>query len=156
MNNRDCWATPPDIFAKLHARYHFTLDVCATMDNAKLPRFISPEQDGFMANWGQAGDTVWCNPPYSHGQVRKWLASAMWNWKTNGVRTVMLLNYCCDAEYFQPYLDRFSIVHITPRIQFIPPPGIAPSSNSKGQILAIAGMREQATWWNWKTNEWGM
>jgi hypothetical protein len=33
------WATPPEIFEPLHAEFGFTLDACATADNAKLPRF---------------------------------------------------------------------------------------------------------------------
>lgn len=150
--DRDCWATPPDIFAKLHARYSFDVDVCATADNAKLPRYITPQQDGLLATWSARN---WCNPPYSTGNVSCWLSKAFREHQYNNSGTVMLLNYCCDAEYFQAYLPYFKIVHITPRIQFVPPAGVKPSSNSKGQILAIIGIDETATWWNWRTDEWG-
>jgi hypothetical protein len=40
------WPTPPAFFAKLNRRYRFTLDPCATSDNAKCPLYFTKEQDG--------------------------------------------------------------------------------------------------------------
>ena len=36
------WGTPPELFARLHEEFSFTLDVCAHADNAKLDRYLSP------------------------------------------------------------------------------------------------------------------
>lgn len=58
-----CWETPPDFFYWLHRKFHFTLDVCATADNAKVPKFFSPEEDGLKQSW--KGETCWMNPPYN-------------------------------------------------------------------------------------------
>ena len=56
-------ATDPVFFSELHRRFGFTLDVAALPRNAKLPRFLTPEDDGLRTSW--AGERVWCNPPYS-------------------------------------------------------------------------------------------
>ena len=41
----------------------FTVDVAAAPHNTKCERFYTAEQDGLAQSW--AGETVWCNPPYS-------------------------------------------------------------------------------------------
>lgn len=56
------WETPASFFAVLDSEFHFTLDVCARPENAKCPRFFSPEQDGLRQSW--AGEICWMNPPY--------------------------------------------------------------------------------------------
>jgi len=47
------WSTPPTLFQALDAEFHFTLDVCATADNAKCPKFFTLEQDGLKEDWGR-------------------------------------------------------------------------------------------------------
>jgi hypothetical protein len=42
----DLWETPANFFADLNAEFHFTLDVCATPENAKCERYFTPEADG--------------------------------------------------------------------------------------------------------------
>lgn len=46
------WATPQDLFDKLDACFHFTLDPCATDENHKAPRYFTREQDGLKQDWG--------------------------------------------------------------------------------------------------------
>lgn len=66
----DLWATPQDLFDKLNAQYRFTLDVCATPENAKCERYFTKEQNGLNQSW--AGERVWCNPPYGRG-IGEWV-----------------------------------------------------------------------------------
>lgn len=54
------WETPPEFFAALDAEFHFTLDACATSDNAKCARYYTPDENGLSQNWSK--ETVWCNP----------------------------------------------------------------------------------------------
>lgn len=51
-SNTDNWATPQALFDKLNAVFHFTLDVCASKDNAKCKRYFTKEQDGLKQDWG--------------------------------------------------------------------------------------------------------
>ncbi|GAH02463.1 unnamed protein product, partial [marine sediment metagenome] len=40
------WETPQVLFDELNAEFHFTLDPCATQDNAKSPRFYTQRDNG--------------------------------------------------------------------------------------------------------------
>lgn len=51
-SNTDDWATPQALFDKLDAVFHFTLDVCASKDNAKCKKYYTKEQDGLKQDWG--------------------------------------------------------------------------------------------------------
>lgn len=53
------WETPLDFFRTLDAEFHFTVDVCATAENAKCQDYFSPEQDGLSQEWrgGYSGAT---------------------------------------------------------------------------------------------------
>lgn len=53
--------TPRDFFAKLHARFNFTLDGAANKSNALLPRYAT--QDQMRMSW--SCERVFCNPPWS-------------------------------------------------------------------------------------------
>lgn len=72
-SDKDLWATPKPTFEGFE-RYlkniyngfeKFTLDACAMPHNYKVSRFISPEQDTLITDWGSS-EFVWMNPPYSN------------------------------------------------------------------------------------------
>jgi len=69
-------ATTPEVFDPLHARFGFTVDVAASIENAKLPSFYTAQEDGLAASW--KGERVWCNPPYS--SIEPWVAKAQVEW----------------------------------------------------------------------------
>ena len=48
------WATPRAFFDALNAEFDFTLDPCATPENAKCKNFYTIENDGLTQNWGGA------------------------------------------------------------------------------------------------------
>ena len=50
----DYWATPQWLFDELHKEFNFTLDPCASQDNAKCERFYTKKEDGLKQNWGGA------------------------------------------------------------------------------------------------------
>ena len=42
FSSKTCeWATPQDLFDKLDSEFNFTLDACATVQNAKCGRFFT-------------------------------------------------------------------------------------------------------------------
>lgn len=59
----DEWATPQSLFDKLNAAFHFTLDVCATPENAKCAKYYTKAQDGLKQDWGgghyMVQSTIW-------------------------------------------------------------------------------------------------
>jgi phage N-6-adenine-methyltransferase len=83
--------TDPALFAQLHERFRFTIDVAASPHNAKLPRYYTAEDDGLEQSW--AGERVWCNPPYS--DIAPWVRKAWttWGerWRLEDSLTVMLV-----------------------------------------------------------------
>ena len=72
-SSSDEWETPQELFDKLNAEFHFTIDVCASKENAKVNRYFTKEQDGLKQDW--TGETVWCNPPYGK-QIKHWIHKA--------------------------------------------------------------------------------
>ena len=56
------WATPQAFFDALDAEFHFTLDPCASVGNAKCGKFYTIADNGLEQDW--AGETVFCNPLY--------------------------------------------------------------------------------------------
>lgn len=51
-SSTDNWATPTDLFNELNKTFHFTLDVCASRENAKCAKFFTKEDDGLKQDWG--------------------------------------------------------------------------------------------------------
>ena len=67
------WETPPEIFIPLHDEFAFTLDPCATPENAKCPRFFTEADDGLAQPWD--GERVFMNPPYG-SEIDAWTRKA--------------------------------------------------------------------------------
>lgn len=59
------WETPPDFFTELDKEFGFTLDVCATKENAKCQNFYTKETNGLAQEWK---GICWMNPPYGDAQ----------------------------------------------------------------------------------------
>lgn len=56
------WATPKDLYNALNAEFNFTLDVCASVWNAKHKKYFTEKDDGLAQDWGK--NVCWMNPPY--------------------------------------------------------------------------------------------
>jgi len=95
----DLWETPQEFFDELDKEFHFTVDVCATPENAKCARYFTPEQDGLRQKWG---GTVWCNPPYGR-TVGQWVRKASQE-AQEGATVVMLLHARTDTRWFHDYI----------------------------------------------------
>ena len=48
----DLWATPQSFYDELDKEFQFTLDPCATPENAKCKKFFTKEMNGLSQNWG--------------------------------------------------------------------------------------------------------
>jgi phage N-6-adenine-methyltransferase len=111
---REDWETPPDFFAALHAEFGFTLDVCATAENAKCARFITPDVDALAVDW--SNEVCWMNPPYGAG-ISKWMAKA---WAESRHATVVcLVPARTDTRWWHDYAERGERRFVKGRIRFV-------------------------------------
>jgi phage N-6-adenine-methyltransferase len=100
-------AIHPVDFAPLNDRLGpFSVDVAAAAHNARCTHFYDRDTDGLAQDW--AGETVWCNPPYS--DIAPWIRKA-WAEYTLTRRIVMLLPANRTEQSWwqllvEPYRDR--------------------------------------------------
>lgn len=106
----DMWEMPQDLFDRLDAIHHFTLDVCAVAENAKCENYISPEQDGLKTKWEGC---CWCNPPYGR-EIGKWVEKAY----NSNCKVVMLLPVRTDTKWFHNYCMKGQIEFLRGRLKF--------------------------------------
>lgn len=66
--------TPQWLFDHYYGIYRFTIDVCASDENHKLPRYWTKEEDALSKSW--AGEVCWMNPPYSAKWIKRFVAKA--------------------------------------------------------------------------------
>ncbi len=113
----EMWETPQDLFEELNNEFHFSLDVCATAENAKCEKYYTPEIDGLSQPWN---GTVWCNPPYGR-QIGKWVFAASVASGVRNATVVMLLPARTDTRWFHDYIyqkERVEIRFIKGRLKF--------------------------------------
>ena len=123
--------TDPALFAKLNERFQFTLDVAASAENAKCDRYFTIADDGLRQSW--AGETVWCNPPFSN--IEPWVEKA-WNEYFGDIVIVMLLpanrtEQGWWQEWVEPHRDG---TNGGVRVEFLPgrPRFVAPGADGIG------------------------
>ncbi len=108
------WATPQAFFDELDKEFHFTLDPCATKENAKCKKFYTKKDDGLKQDWDN--EKVFCNPPYGR-EIGKWVKKA--SETKGGGLVVMLLPARTDTKYFHEYIyHKAEIRFIKGRLKF--------------------------------------
>lgn len=97
----DLWSTPQSFFDTLNEEFCFSLDPCATKENAKCVRFYTKEIDGLVQNW--QGETVFCNPPYGR-EIYKWVKKCSDEGRKPNTKVVALLPARTDTKWFHQYI----------------------------------------------------
>ena len=95
----DQWSTPPIFFNTLNDEFHFSLDACASSENAKCVNYYTKEQNSLIQDWT---GTIWCNPPYGR-EISKWIKKGYCS-SINGNTVVMLLPARTDTKWFHEYI----------------------------------------------------
>lgn len=109
----DNWATPQNLFDQLNSKFNFTLDPCASKENAKCEKFYTKEDDGLSKNWDN--ERVFMNPPYGR-EIGKWVKKAS---EQQGGVVVCLLPARTDTKYFHEYIyGKAEIRFIKGRLKF--------------------------------------
>lgn len=96
-NTRKDWGTPQRFFDELHKEFNFTLDVCATEETAKCPRYFTQETDGLKQDW--SGETCWMNPPYGR-DIATWIRKAA----TSRATVVCLVPCRTDSRWWHQWI----------------------------------------------------
>jgi phage N-6-adenine-methyltransferase len=87
VDDTDDRRTPDCVFDPLHDEHHFSIDVAASAQNHRLPRYFDREADGLAQPWTK--ERVWCNPPYSN--LYAWVKKALYEVAHGCWKVVMLL-----------------------------------------------------------------
>lgn len=115
-NGRE-WATPPEVFDPLHAEFKFTLDPCATPENAKCLRFYTERLNGLSMSW--AGERVFMNPPYGR-EIYAWTRKAREEAATGEALVVGLLPASCDLKWWHDdVVGHAEVRYIRGRVRFL-------------------------------------
>ena len=107
------WATPQDFFDELDSLFHFTLDVCATPENAKCPNYFTEQQDGLHQSWV---GTCWMNPPYGR-VIGAWMKKAYESAKA-GATVVCLVPSRTDTKWWHEYAAKGIVEFVRGRLKF--------------------------------------
>jgi len=107
------WETPIELFRRLDAEFHFTLDVCALPETAKCTRYFSPTDDGLAQPWE---GVCWMNPPYGRA-IADWMRKACEE-SQRGCTVVCLVPARTDTEWWHQYAMRGEIRYLRGRVRF--------------------------------------
>ena len=112
------WETPQEFFAELDKEFHFTLDPCATKENAKCDHYITKGFNGLSIDWSEYSESVFMNPPYNK-DIDKWMKKA-YEESQNGITVVCLIQgRSTDTKWWHSYVMRASeIRYIKDRLHF--------------------------------------
>jgi phage N-6-adenine-methyltransferase len=112
-SDRHDWETPDEVFGALNAEFGFEIDVCATAESAKCPRFYSIDHDGLKQAWR---GVCWMNPPYGSA-LPKWMAKA-YTESVKGATVVCLVPARTDTRWWHDFAMRGEIRLIRRRLRF--------------------------------------
>lgn len=109
----DLWATPQGFFDKYNLRYGFTLDVCATAENAKCAKFYTVKENALIQPWQ---GICWMNLPYGRG-IGHWMAKAYASFCA-GATVICLVPARTDTNWWHDYAMKGEIEFIKGRLKF--------------------------------------
>ena len=119
---KNTWETPQGLFDALDAEFHFTLDPCASSENAKCKTYFTAADDGLLRSW--KGHRVFMNPPYGR-DIGNWVVKAARvlhcsNSRIHPVLVVGLLPARTDTRWFHDYIyNKAEIRFLKGRIRFV-------------------------------------
>lgn len=116
------WPTPQFLFDALDAEFGFTLDPCASAENAKCRKFFTADDNGLEKDW--TGERVFMNPPYGR-QIGKWMRKA-WESARGGAIVACLVPARTDTDWWHRYAMHGEIRFFKGRLRFEGAPHGAP------------------------------
>lgn len=109
------WETPLDLFDHLNRHFKFTLDPCATKENAKCLKFFTKEINGLLESW--ENETVFMNPPYGR-VIYHWVEKAYEESRLRNATVVCLLPVRTDTKWWQNFCTKGKVKFLLGRLKF--------------------------------------
>jgi len=114
----DLWSTPQDLFDKLNEEFQFQMDVCATHDNHKCDRYMTPEEDALSDNMEPHWiGKLWMNPPYGR-EISRWVKRAYESSIKYKATIVCLVPARTDTSWWHDYCIKGKVRFIRGRLKF--------------------------------------
>lgn len=128
VDQKDLWETPMHIFEPLHKEFRFTLDPCCTTETRKCSWYLTPKQDGLSVSW--EGQRVFVNPPYSRGNIDKWVEKCYKESRNPNTIVVGLLPVSTSANWWHKWIiGKAELRFVERRVRFVGAPYTAPFSS---------------------------
>jgi phage N-6-adenine-methyltransferase len=121
------WMTPVALYDKLNEEFHFSsFDPCPLLES---------NMNGLEVSWGNQGDCVFCNPPYSN--IKQWCIKAREE-QLKGIKVVMLIPSRTSTGYFHDLIQPFAEVRfLRGRIAFVNQDGKSQGPAPFPSMLAV-------------------
>lgn len=151
---RQEWRTPPEFIQAIQREFRIDIDVAASAENCVVQRHYNKERDGLHQRWFiDSVVCAWCNPGFS--SIGAWVDKAITEvslvpWAT---AILMVLASPSTKWWAQAEQNGAEIRLLAPRVQFLPPPAIVPSSNARENALLIfrsENTESRIFTWRWK------
>jgi phage N-6-adenine-methyltransferase len=115
------YGTPWPFIRACEARWgRFAVDLAATAENAKAPRFIGPDQDSLKVPWATylpPSTLAWLNPQF--GDIDSWAKKCAEETHGSTLRIVMLTPASIGTEWFADHVHQKALVlGVRPRLTF--------------------------------------
>ncbi|MCH7686077.1 MAG: adenine methyltransferase, partial [Planctomycetes bacterium] len=100
-----------------NAEFDFSLDVCASPQNAKCARYFSSDDDGLSQSW--AGEICFCNPPYHRHLISAWITKAYEESRQPDTTVALLIpTYYREYSWWKKYCVKGQVRFIHPFVRF--------------------------------------
>ena len=121
VTEKDSWGTPKWLFDLLDREFHFNFDAACNHDNAKCAVCSGDSLDiSWVRGAGMmSGGRVFLNPPYSAGNIDKFMAKALEE-SQKGAVVVCLVPCATDTKWWHQYsMKAQEIRFIKGRVRFV-------------------------------------
>lgn len=138
------WETPDHLFLALNHEFHFDLDAAASMENRKVKKFFSVQQDAFKLQWH---GNVWLNSPYGRG-IDHWMAKAKFEAVERGSTVVCLIPARPDTNWWFDHVRLGEVRFLKGRLKFKGAPTSAPFPSAI--VIYRPSLPRSTSYWRYK------
>lgn len=139
--------TPAPILEIIRAHAPIVIDPCTTADNPTGAKFFyTIKEDGLKVAWApKAPGLAYCNPPYTRGELARWVEKVIVESKRRADREIMMLTPGDLGTQWASMLHGAAqaIAHMHGRIAFIRPDGEYETGAKQSSAIWYFGERVQ-------------